>query len=189
LADALTLFAQRPEPTDAVSLLTQETASRDLLSGLLRTVRLRGDGAVHLAPVPPFEIEFGETTGMLHIFERRGCELHIDGRRERRLVREGDIVLLPRPQRHTIASGTAQVARGPEHRDLVAVDAGVAMPQWLAGSFAVDAPSGGQMLTELPDAIVEADADPCRDQRSAQGESYSRVEDFSRAIHSPAGPR
>ena len=135
-------------------MLTQEARSGDLLSGLLRTVRLRGDGALHLAPSPPFAIEFGETTAMVHIFERGGCTLHITSQGKPRVVREGEIVLVPRPQHHTIVSGSAEVVRGPEHRDLVAVDDGVGRPRWLAGSFAVDAPSGGQMLAQLPDAIV-----------------------------------
>ena len=150
MPDPLTFFAQRPGDADAVSALTREAQSRDLLSGLLRTVRLHGGGAVHLAPSPPFAIEFGETTAMVHIFERGGCELHITGQGEPRIVHEGEIVLLPRPRRHTIVSGSAEVIRGPERRDLVASDDHVGTPRWLAGSFAVDAPSGGQMLAELP---------------------------------------
>lgn len=153
LADPLTFFADRPELADALSALTQEAQAGDLLSGLLRTVRLRGDGAIHLGPAPPFAIEFGERTGIVHIFERGDCELRIHGQGTR-IVREGDIVLLPRPERHTIASGSPEMVRGLERRDLVAVDDDVATPRWLAGSFAVDAPSGGHMLAELPDAIV-----------------------------------
>jgi len=153
LADPLILFARRPQLADAVSELAREAESGDLLSNLLRTVRLRGDGAVHLAPSPPFAIEFGETTAMVHMFERGDCELHVKGE-DVRVVREGDIVLLPRPQRHTLASGTAEMVRGPERRDVVAIDDGIAASQWLTGSFAVDAPSGGHMLAELPNAIV-----------------------------------
>jgi AraC-like DNA-binding protein len=154
LPEPLTLFAERPESTDALSLLAREAGSGDLLSGLLRTVRLRGDGAAHLAPSPPFAIEFGDHAAMVHIFERGGCQLHITGEGEPRVVHEGEIVLLPRPRCHTIVSGSAEFARGPERRDLVAPDDHVGTSRWLAGSFAVDAPSGGQMLAELPDAIV-----------------------------------
>ncbi|HUA44092.1 MAG TPA: AraC family transcriptional regulator [Solirubrobacteraceae bacterium] len=152
LANPLTFFAERPQPLDEVAALTHEAQAGDLLSGLLRTVRLRGDGAAHLAPSPPFAIEFGETTGIVHIFERGDCQLHIPGHATG-VVREGDIVLLPRPQRHTIASGSVDEARGLERRDLVSIDSDLAGPQWLAGSFSVDAPSGGWMLAELPDAI------------------------------------
>jgi AraC-like DNA-binding protein len=154
LPDPLTFFAQRPGPADALSLLAQDPESGDLLSGLLRTVRLRGDGAVHLAPSPPFAIEFGDTAAMVHIFERGGCELHFAGQGEPRIVHEGEIVLLPRPRRHTIVSGSADLVRGPERRDLVVPGDHVETTRWLAGSFAVDAPSGGQMLAELPGAIV-----------------------------------
>jgi AraC-like DNA-binding protein len=153
LANPLKSFAERPEPMDLMPVLTHGAQAGDLLSGLLRTIRLRGDGAIHLAPSPPFAIEFGETTGMLHIFERGTCELR-SGRQSARVVREGDILLLPRPQRHTIASDSSERARGLELRDLVAAENDAVAPQWLAGSFAVDAPSGGQMLAELPDAIV-----------------------------------
>jgi len=153
LLDPLRFFAYRPRPADGLSLLAREAQSGDLLSGLLRTVRLRGDGAVHLAPSPPFAIEFGDTAAMVHIFERGGCELHV-GQGEPTVVDEGAIVLLPGPRRHTIVSGSPEVVRGLERRDLVAPGDRVGTPRWLAGSFAVDAPSGGQMLAELPAAIV-----------------------------------
>jgi hypothetical protein len=68
----MTSCAQRPPPAHALSALTHTSKSGDLLSGLLRTGRLRDDGAVHLGPLPPFAIEFGQTTAMLHIFERGG---------------------------------------------------------------------------------------------------------------------
>jgi hypothetical protein len=94
LPDPPTFFAERPQPTDALGALTQEGRSGDLLSGLLRTVKLRGDGAVHLAPSPPFAIEFGETTAVLHIFETGW--LRAAHHRPRRAVRRPrwEIVLL-----------------------------------------------------------------------------------------------
>jgi AraC-like DNA-binding protein len=154
LTETRRLFAERPQLADGLTGLTQDGESGDLLSGLLRTVRLRGDGAAHLAPSPPFALEFGETAAIVHIFERGGCELRLPGPSEPRVIRDRQIVLVPKPCRHTIASGSAAVARRADQRDVAAADDGGERPRWLAGWFAVDAASGGQMLAELPATIV-----------------------------------
>jgi len=91
---------------------------------------------------------------MVHIFERGDCELHIGGRRQPRVIHEGELVLLPRPVPHMIVSGADAADRLPERRDLVTLDDRAGAPRWLSGWFALDAPSGGQMLAELPEVII-----------------------------------
>ena len=91
---------------------------------------------------------------MVHIFERGDCELHIGGRRQPRVIHEGELVLLPRPVPHMIVSGADAADRMPERRDLATLDDRAGAPRWLSGWFALDAPSGGQMLAELPEVII-----------------------------------
>ncbi len=138
-----------------MSRLSHEAQTGDLLSDLLRTVRLRGDGAVHLAPERPYTIEFGTRTGMVHIFERGDCKLRVEGIDQPFAVREGDIALVPRPRRHVIALGAHRRPHEPRPEDLVLdQERARTSPRWLSGSYQLEAPSGGHLLAELPEVIV-----------------------------------
>src|ERR1051326_2431234 len=107
-------LADRPEPdpepepalTPAADAglvgVTADGQSHDLLSELLRSVRLSGDQIIEYAAGPSFEMSFADV-GTLHIIEEGQAVLRIDG--DPPVVEHlsrGDFVLLPRGDRHSI---------------------------------------------------------------------------------------
>jgi len=88
-------FADPPAPGDAALGPGAGGPSHDLLSELLRSVRLSGERIVAYAPPRAFSVGFA-STGCLHIIEEGEPELRIDGDPHVRHVSRGDFVLLPR---------------------------------------------------------------------------------------------
>src|SRR5215472_11914041 len=74
----------------------------DLLSELLRSVRLSGERIVAYAPPPNFSIGFADV-GSLHFIEQGEFVLEIDGEPRVERVSRGDIVLFPRGDPHHIS--------------------------------------------------------------------------------------
>jgi AraC-like DNA-binding protein len=108
----------------------------DLLSELLRSVRLSGERMVAYAPPPAFSIGFADL-GSLHIIEEGDIALRIDGDPDLTHLSRGDVVLLPRGDAHHIE------------------DAGdCASARWLCGTFTIGDPRASHLLGSLPAAIV-----------------------------------
>ncbi|HZE38920.1 MAG TPA: AraC family transcriptional regulator [Stackebrandtia sp.] len=125
-------FADRPAPQE----FDVGTSTHDLLSELLRSVRLSGDRIVAYAPPPTFSIGFADT-GTLHIVEEGELEIRIDGDAEAKRVGPGDVVLLPRGDRHVVTdAGTTAATR------------------WLCGRFTIGDARASHLLESLPAAIV-----------------------------------
>jgi AraC-like DNA-binding protein len=145
-------FADRPVKSQlTIGLATDEG---DLLSELLRTVRLRGMQILDCAPTPPFSIPFDHPGGALHIIQSGSVELNILGETPGRQFQRGDVVLLPAGERHAIRSGPAPLARptsSPDSPpDAIGEDVGA---RWLSGTFAFDDVRAARLMSCLPSVI------------------------------------
>src|SRR5262245_24534582 len=76
--------------------------THDLLSELLRSVRLSGDRIDAYAPPSTFSIDFANV-GSLHFVDEGELALQIDGDPAVRHLRRGDVVLVPRGDPHRIS--------------------------------------------------------------------------------------
>jgi AraC-like DNA-binding protein len=127
-------FADRPQ-------------AHDLLSELLRSVRLSGEQIVEYAPPPAFSMEFADR-GSLHIIEEGEVTLKVDGHPHVEQLRRGDFVLLPRGDSHSLSGAGDASADGPSAR-------------WLCGTFTIGDPQASHLLGSLPAVIIlRADGGP-----------------------------
>src|SRR3984885_6604289 len=94
-------FADPPALEEAVLGLGADSQPHDLLSELLRSVRLSGERIVAYAPLRTFSIGFADV-GSLHIIEAGELALRIDGDSHVEQLSCGDVVLLPRGDPHHI---------------------------------------------------------------------------------------
>src|SRR5271170_2704275 len=95
-------FADPPALQEAALGLDADSQSHDLLSELLRSVRLSGERIVAYAPLRTFSIGFADI-GTLHIIEEGELVLRIDGDPHVERVSRGDVILLPRGDPHHIS--------------------------------------------------------------------------------------
>ena len=95
-------FADPPALEEAALGLDAGSQPHDLLSELLRSVRLSGERIVAYAPLRTFSIGFADV-GSLHILEEGELALRIDGDPHVEHVSCGDVVLLPRGDPHHIS--------------------------------------------------------------------------------------
>jgi len=127
--------------------------SHDLLSELLRSVRLSGERIVAYAPPPTFSIGFADV-GSLHIIEAGEVVLRLDADQHVEQVSHGDVVLLPRGDPHHISEARASSSAAAE--DDVAEPA-----RWLCGTFTIGDPQASHLLASLPAVIIlRADLGP-----------------------------
>ncbi len=135
--------ADPPALGDGVLGLDVGGQTHDLLSDLLRSVRLSGDRIAAYAPPRTFSIGFANI-GSLHFIEEGELVLRIDGDPDVKHVRCGDVVLLPRGDPHSISdAGTC------------ASDNGAPEPaRWLCGTFTIGDPQASHLLGSLPAAII-----------------------------------
>src|SRR3954447_7452650 len=98
-------LADRPSAVDGDDADDRAGLPVGLLSELLRTVRLSGERVAAHAPPPPFSHDVADVGSLLFIDEGE-LALRIDGERHVQHVRCGDVVLLPRGDRHQL-SGVA----------------------------------------------------------------------------------
>jgi AraC-like DNA-binding protein len=118
------------------NLADRPAAPHDLLSELLRTVRLNGERIVAYAPPRTFSISFADV-GCLHIIEEGELVLRMDADPHVEQVSRGDVVLLPRGDPHHIAdNGEPEPAR------------------WLCGTFTIGDPQASHLLGSLPAVII-----------------------------------
>src|ERR1700736_3799928 len=95
-------FADPPALEDVALGLDAHGQPHDLLSELLRSVRLSGERIVAYAPRRTFSIGFADI-GTLHIIEEGELWLQIDGDAPVERVSRGDLILLPRGDRHHVS--------------------------------------------------------------------------------------
>ena len=149
-------FADRPREAktapEAVDTHCEQVP--DVLSVLLRAVRLRGEEIYCCAPEPPFAILFDHPGGTLHLVAQGELELDLeDGSASRRYER-GDVFLLPAGRPHTIRQGEPLPPR-----PLAATDARPEVvtygegTRWLAGTFSFDDSRAAGLLHGLPPLI------------------------------------
>lgn len=156
-----------PQALEGVALGPEpESESHDLLSELLRRVRLGGERIVAYAPPRNFSIGFGDT-GSLHIIEEGELVLRLDGNPHAEHVSRGDVVLLPRGDSHHLSDagelGRGVVVAGAAQSDVVQSDvARTDAPQkdalepvrWLSGTFTIGDPQASHLLGSLPAVII-----------------------------------
>jgi AraC-like DNA-binding protein len=134
-------FADRPAP-----IRDAGTQPHDLLSEVLRSVRLNGERIVSYAPPPEFSIGFADI-GSLHIVEQGDLMLRVDADPDVKYLSRGDVVLLPRGDRHTITDV------GTRPHGNVPTDAPGPV-RWLCGTFTIGDPQASHLLGSLPAAII-----------------------------------
>jgi AraC-like DNA-binding protein len=138
--------------TDPPGYLADRPATpADLLSGLLRSVRLSGERIVAYAPPRAFSIGFADA-GSLHIIEAGELVLRIDGNPHVEHLSRGDVVLLPRGDPHHIGDA----GRGAHAIGRAGADGnGAPEPaRWLCGTFTIGDPQASHLLGSLPAVII-----------------------------------
>ena len=144
-------FADPPALEEAALGLNADSQSHDLLSELLRSVRLSGERIVAYAPPRTFTIGFAEV-GSLHIVEEGELMLRIDGNSHVEHVSRGDVVLLPRGDPHHI-SGAGKRAHAIVRSGAAENDA-PEPARWLCGTFTIGDPQASHLLASLPAVII-----------------------------------
>jgi AraC-like DNA-binding protein len=129
-----------PPAVQGAALGLDADGQLDLLSELLRSVRLRGERIVAYAPRATFSIGFAGT-GALHIIEHGELDLAIDGEGRVDRLHSGDVILLPRGDAHHIANSSRRPGGGEP-------------PRWLCGTFTIGDSQASHLLASLPPAII-----------------------------------
>jgi len=144
-------FADHPAPEDVAPGLDANRQPRDLLSELLRSVRLSGERVVAYDPLRTFSVGFAGI-GTLHIVDEGAVVLRIDGVRHVQHASQGDVILLPRGDPHHIsdvgeqAHATVRVGTSEDDAPPPA--------RWLCGTFTIGDPQASHLLASLPAAII-----------------------------------
>jgi AraC-like DNA-binding protein len=145
--------ADPPALEDAALGLDAYGQPHDLLSELLRSVRLSGERIVAYAPLLTFSVSFADI-GTLHIIEEGELVLRIDGDPHVERVSRGDVILLPRGDPHHISDGGERahaIARaGASERDAPEPEPA----RWLCGTFTIGDPQASHLLASLPAVII-----------------------------------
>ncbi|WP_345367227.1 AraC family transcriptional regulator [Actinoallomurus liliacearum] len=143
--------ADPPALEDAALGLDADSQSHDLLSELLRRVRLSGERIVAYAPPRTFSIGFADI-GSLHIIEEGELVLRVDGDPHVEHVSRGDVVLFPRGDPHHISDAgkraQATVRAGAAENDTPEP------ARWLCGTFTIGDPKASHLLGSLPAVII-----------------------------------
>jgi AraC-like DNA-binding protein len=155
-------LAQRPAataeddpipPEDAALDFAADSPPHDLLSGLLRSVRLSGERVVAYAPPRTFSIGFTDV-GSLHIVEEGELALRIEGHPRVERLRSGDVVLLPRGDTHRLSDaggGAESILRASATGD---EDDAPGPARWLCGRFTIGDRQASPLLGSLPAVII-----------------------------------
>ena len=151
MTDSPEYLADRPATPaleEAALGLGADSQSHDLLSELLRSVRLSGERIVAYAPPRTFSIGFADV-GSLHIIDEGELALQIDGNRHVEHVSRGDVVLLPRGDPHHISDASKRA------QAIVPAENDAPEPvRWLCGTFTIGDPQASHLLASLPAVII-----------------------------------
>jgi len=132
-------------------LADRPAAPQDLLSELLRSVRLSGERIDAHAPPRTFSIGFADI-GSLHIIEAGELALWIDADPQVTYVGSGDVLLLPRGDAHHLIDAgkraDTNVRAGASENDAPEP------ARWLTGTFTIGDPQASHLLGSLPAVIV-----------------------------------
>lgn len=147
-------FADRPNPDVSVGEAAggNSARSRDILSFMLRGVRLRGEEVYCCAPAEPFAISFGQSGGTIHIVSQGDFELEVEGEATTYPVGRGDVVLVGSP--HVIRRGRRVQPRpleGSDQRHEVVTDGHET--RWLSGTFSSDYGRKAYLLEHRPPIV------------------------------------
>lgn len=155
MTEASDFFADPPGQADQSAPDGDEAAPPDLLSGMLRNVRLRGEEIYCCAPVTPFAISFGHLGGTLHIVNDGKFELQLDGQRHAYRYERGDVILLPARCPHVIRGDGRRVPARPLASSDIRhhIIRGKTGTRWLSGTFSFDDSRGARLLHGLPPLI------------------------------------
>ena len=155
MPDSPEILADRPVGEDAA--LDPHPQPRDLLSELLRSVRLNGERIVAYGPLRTLSVGFAGI-GTLHIVDEGEIMLRLDGVPHVERASHGDVILLPRGDPHHISDAHARVRAGAAEDGAAeddAVEDGAPPPaRWLCGSFTIGDPQASHLLASLPAAII-----------------------------------
>jgi AraC-like DNA-binding protein len=132
-------FADPPRLEDA-ALGLDTGQPHDLLSELLRSVRLTGERVVAYSRPGSFSIGFSDI-GTLHMIEAGELILRIEGEPRIERVGPGDVVLFPRGDPHHVSDG-------------VNGRPGPGAARWLCGTFTIGDPRASHLLASLPPVII-----------------------------------
>jgi AraC-like DNA-binding protein len=151
-------FADPPALEDAALGLDANGQPHDLLSELLRSVRLSGERIVAYAPLRNFSVAHfnvqGADIGTLHIIEEGELVLRLEGDPHVERVSRGDVILLPRGDPHHISDAglraDATVRAGASEHDAPAPEPA----RWLCGTFTIGDPQASHLLASLPAVII-----------------------------------
>ena len=144
-------FADHPALKDAAPGLDANRQPRDLLSELLRSVRLTGERVVAHGPLRTFSVGFAGR-GTLHIVDEGEVVLRIDGVLHVERASPGDVILLPRGDPHHISDAGEQAHA--TVRPGVSEDDAPPPARWLCGTFTIGDPQASHLLASLPAAII-----------------------------------
>jgi AraC-like DNA-binding protein len=146
--------ADPPVPEDAALGLGADGQPHDLLSELLRTVRLSGERIVAYAPPRAFSIGFADA-GSLHIIEEGELVLRLDADAHVEHLSRGDVVLLPRGDAHHVGdiSDAGKHAQATVHTGTAGNDVPGSV-RWLCGTFTIGDPQASHLLESLPAVII-----------------------------------
>jgi AraC-like DNA-binding protein len=144
-------FADHPVLEDTTPGPDSNGQPRDLLSELLRSVRLNGERIDAYGPLRTFSVGFAGI-GTLHIVDEGEVVLRIDGAPDVERARRGDVILLPRGDPHHISDevdgASATVLADASEND-------TRRPaRWLCGTFTIGDPQASHLLASLPAAII-----------------------------------
>jgi AraC-like DNA-binding protein len=131
-------LADRPALESAALSFDVDGRPHDLLSELLRSVRLSGERIVAYAPARTFSIGFADL-GTLHIVDAGELALRVDGDPHVERVSGGDVILLPRGDPHHVSQAGGHA---PEPA------------RWLCGTFTIGDPRASHLLASLPAVIA-----------------------------------
>jgi AraC-like DNA-binding protein len=151
-------FADPPALEDAALGLDAYGQPHDLLSELLRSVRLNGERIVAYAPPRTFSVSFADI-GTLHIIEEGELMLALDSEPRVERVSRGDVLLLPRGDPHHISDAgrraNATMRAGSSEHSAPEHSAPAAEPaRWLCGTFTIGDPQASHLLASLPAVII-----------------------------------
>jgi AraC-like DNA-binding protein len=146
-------FVDPAAPKDAENGLDLQGQPYDLLSELLRSVRLSGERIVAYAPQRTVAVSFADI-GTVHLIDEGELVLQVDGNPHVQRVIRGDVILLPRGDPHHISDAGNRahttVRAGASDRD-----APVPEPaRWLCGTFTIGDPQASHLLASLPPVII-----------------------------------